>query len=83
VEYIPFGKWKLYAPSPDWGKNDKYFVEDAAGDKRKITLSKHPEQIPKYLKEYIDVNTFKEYELKNEIGRLQLRIYELEKAGLK
>jgi|GEM_PF-2257984 hypothetical protein len=78
VRYIPFGKWKLFDCTEQFGVYKYYTLEDPTGILRSVSLTDYIPYIPKHLKKYIEYDSFKSYDLTTKNGSIKTQLTENE-----
>jgi hypothetical protein len=62
VPYIPFGNWKLFDNTSQFGRHKYYTVQDSIGITRTIPLTEYIPYVPNYLQPYLKYISFEAYD---------------------
>jgi hypothetical protein len=62
IPFIPFGEWKLFDNTEQFGRHKYYTVQDPTGILKTISLTEYIPYIPQYLKPYLKFGSFEEFE---------------------
>ena len=62
IPFIPFGQWKLFDNTEQFGRHKYYTVQDPIGVLKTISLTEYIPYIPLHLKPYLKFGSFEEFD---------------------
>jgi hypothetical protein len=65
VPYIPFGQWRLFDNTEQYGRHKYFTLQDPTGVIRTISLTEYLPYIPIHIKPYLEHQSFEAYDSSN------------------
>lgn len=68
IAFIPFGGWKLFDNTEQFGRHKYFNVQDSTGILKTISLTEYFPYIPLHLEPYLQFDSFEAFERSNRLG---------------